>query len=88
MLRLTRWFTCWSLAACVHGWVTLYCYLHAQAGLLLAMDDGSDDEAGWFMYDAARDELQQRVVACYPPRRLCVRVVLTTLLTLGLTCTE
>ena len=46
------------------------------------MDGGSGEAAGWFVHEAIEDELQQRVVAYNLPLRLCVRVVLITMLTL------
>ena len=44
------------------------------------MDGGSGEAAGWFVHEAIEDELQQRVVAYNLPLRLCVRVVLITML--------
>ena len=62
--------------------------LHAQTELSLAMDGGSGEAAGWFAHEAIEDELRQRVVAYNLPLRLCVRVVLITMLNLAVTCTE
>jgi len=69
-------------------WVTAVLPATRSRWLLLAVDGDTGGIAGWFTHEAIDYELQECVVAWYQPWRLCVRVVIITVLTLALTCTE